>query len=59
MIGFFSLLTEAMLGIPQLMKNLRNRSTEGMRYTLFKFRNIINVYKSEQFAILGSYFTYF
>lgn len=33
-IGFLALLTEAMLGVPQLMKNLRNRSTEGMRYTL-------------------------
>jgi len=33
-IGFLALLTEAMLGVPQLVKNLRNRSTEGMRYLL-------------------------
>jgi len=38
-IGFLALLTEAMLGVPQLVKNLRNRSTEGMRYLLiFRFK---------------------
>lgn len=34
-IGFLALLTEAMLGVPQLVKNLKNRSTQGMRYILF------------------------
>ncbi|XKL61005.1 hypothetical protein PGB90_008062 [Kerria lacca] len=29
-IGFLALFTEAMLGVPQLLKNLRHRSTEGM-----------------------------
>lgn len=30
-LGFLALFTEAMLGVPQLIKNLRNKSTEGMR----------------------------
>ncbi|XP_075045473.1 solute carrier family 66 member 2-like isoform X2 [Mixophyes fleayi] len=30
-IGLLALLTEAMLGLPQLLQNLRNRSTRGMR----------------------------
>lgn len=30
-IGFLALFTEAMLGVPQLLKNLRHKSTEGMR----------------------------
>lgn len=30
-LGYAALLTEAMLAIPQLVKNYRNKSTEGMR----------------------------
>lgn len=33
-IGFLALLTEAMLGVPQLVKNFRNRSTEGMSVSM-------------------------
>lgn len=30
-LGFLAVLTEAMLGVPQLYRNYRHRSTEGMR----------------------------
>nr|CAD7259215.1 unnamed protein product [Timema shepardi]CAD7575867.1 unnamed protein product [Timema californicum] len=30
-VGFLAVLTEALLGAPQLLRNLRNKSTEGMR----------------------------
>ena len=30
-LGFLAVLTEAMLGVPQLCRNHRHRSTEGMR----------------------------
>lgn len=30
-LGLVALLTEAMLGLPQLLQNLRNKSTRGMR----------------------------
>lgn len=30
--GFLAVFTEAMLGTPQLLKNFKNKSTEGMRY---------------------------
>ena len=32
LLGFASLLMEAMLGVPQLWMNFINNSTEGMRY---------------------------
>lgn len=35
-IGFLALFTEAMLGVPQLLKNLHNKSTEGMRLAISK-----------------------
>lgn len=31
LVGFMAVFTEAMLGTPQLVKNFRNKSTEGMR----------------------------
>lgn len=31
LIGFMSLLIEAMLGVPQFFRNYQNKSTEGMR----------------------------
>lgn len=31
-VGFLAVFTEAMLGTPQLIKNHRNKSTEGMRF---------------------------
>ncbi|XP_025935581.1 PQ-loop repeat-containing protein 1 isoform X3 [Apteryx rowi] len=33
-LGFLAVFTEAMLGVPQLYRNYRNRSTEGMRWLL-------------------------
>lgn len=36
-IGLLALLTEAMLGLPQFIRNFRNKSTEGMRYDCQKF----------------------
>ncbi|XP_066103614.1 solute carrier family 66 member 2 isoform X3 [Saccopteryx bilineata] len=34
-LGFLAVLTEAMLGVPQLYRNHRHQSTEGMRHPLF------------------------
>ena len=31
-IGFMAVFTEAMLGIPQFVRNFKNQSTEGMRF---------------------------
>jgi hypothetical protein len=31
LVGFFAVFTEALLGVPQVLCNYRNRSTEGMR----------------------------
>ena len=31
LLGFASVLTEAMLGVPQFWKNFQNKSTQGMR----------------------------
>jgi uncharacterized protein with PQ loop repeat len=31
LVGFFAVFTEALLGVPQVLRNYRNRSTEGMR----------------------------
>lgn len=33
--GFLAVFTEAMLGTPQLVKNFKNKSTEGMRFKIF------------------------
>ena len=33
-IGFMAVFTEAMLGIPQFVRNFRNQSTEGMRFVV-------------------------
>lgn len=33
LLGFAALLTEASLGVPQLWRNLKQRSTKGMRYS--------------------------
>lgn len=30
-VGLLAVLTEAMLGVPQFLRNLNNKSTEGMR----------------------------
>ncbi|KAF6771366.1 hypothetical protein AHF37_10331 [Paragonimus kellicotti] len=34
-LGFAALFTEALLGLPQLLKNYRNQSTRGMRYVVY------------------------
>jgi branched-subunit amino acid transport protein AzlD len=34
-IGYAALLTEAMLALPQFLKNQRNRSVQGMKYVFF------------------------
>nr|CAD7437702.1 unnamed protein product [Timema bartmani] len=34
-VGFLAVLTEALLGAPQLLRNLRNKSTEGMRQAIY------------------------
>lgn len=34
LIGFLAVFTEAMLGAPQIAKNLQNKSTEGMRFVI-------------------------
>ena len=31
LLGLFAVMTEAMLGVPQLYENYKNQSTEGMR----------------------------
>lgn len=33
-VGFLAVFTEAMLGVPQFYRNLKNRSTYGMRYEI-------------------------
>jgi len=34
LLGFASLMTEAMLGVPQFWKNYQNKSVQGMRYII-------------------------
>lgn len=33
-VGFLAVFTEAMLGIPQFVRNFKNKSTEGMRFVM-------------------------
>ena len=33
-VGFMAVFTEAMLGIPQFVRNFKNKSTEGMRFVM-------------------------
>lgn len=35
-LGLCSVLTEAMLGMPQFYRNFVNKSTEGMRFVMYK-----------------------
>lgn len=35
-VGLLALLTEAMLGVPQFIRNFNDKSTEGMRYIIDK-----------------------
>lgn len=46
-VGLLAVLTEAMLGIPQFLRNFTNKSTNGMRY------DIINLL--EKYGRLNSY----
>lgn len=38
-LGSLAVMFEAMLGLPQLLQNLQNRSTRGMRYAALKQRS--------------------
>lgn len=55
-IGFLALLTEAMLGVPQLVKNIKNQSTKGMRYTsnILKVRYGVRNYNNSLARIVCS-----
>lgn len=54
LLGFASLLTEAMLGIPQFWKNLKNKSTEGMSIQMVLFWTSGDTFKTIYFIIRES-----
>nr|CAD7413908.1 unnamed protein product [Timema poppensis] len=47
-VGFLAVLTEALLGAPQLLRNLRNKSTEGMRQTRTDINIVVSLYIPRQ-----------
>ncbi|XP_030060384.1 PQ-loop repeat-containing protein 1 [Microcaecilia unicolor] len=50
-IGFLAVLTEAMLGIPQLLKNFQNRSTQGMSVKMVLLWTAGDCFKTGYFII--------
>ena len=52
-VGLLALLTEAMLGLPQFIRNLRNKSTEGMRYSIIVCFKYIYTYLQCKFIFFS------
>ncbi|XP_006000197.1 solute carrier family 66 member 2 [Latimeria chalumnae] len=50
-LGFLAVLTEAMLGAPQLLQNLRNRSTKGMSVKMVLLWTAGDAFKTSYFII--------
>ncbi|CAG4998437.1 unnamed protein product [Parnassius apollo] len=51
LIGFLAMFTEAMLGAPQLVKNCRNKSTEGMSVCMVIMWTFGDMFKTAYFVI--------
>ncbi|XP_056631131.1 solute carrier family 66 member 2 isoform X1 [Diorhabda sublineata] len=50
-VGFLALFTEAMLGTPQLIKNYRNKSTEGMSISMVVMWTCGDIFKTSYFLL--------
>ncbi|MBN3309893.1 PQLC1 protein, partial [Amia calva] len=50
-LGLLSVLTEAMLGIPQLVQNFQNRSTRGMSVKMVLLWTVGDVFKTTYFVV--------
>ncbi|XP_057671450.1 solute carrier family 66 member 2 isoform X2 [Diorhabda carinulata] len=50
-VGFLALFTEAMLGMPQLIKNYRNKSTEGMSISMVVMWTCGDIFKTSYFLL--------
>ncbi|XP_017782135.1 PREDICTED: PQ-loop repeat-containing protein 1 isoform X1 [Nicrophorus vespilloides] len=50
-VGFLAVFTEAMLGAPQLVKNFKNKSTEGMSITMVALWTFGDIFKTAYFFI--------
>ncbi|XP_072377092.1 solute carrier family 66 member 2 isoform X1 [Diabrotica undecimpunctata] len=50
-VGFLALFTEAMLGTPQLTKNYRNKSTEGMSISMVVMWTCGDIFKTSYFLL--------
>ncbi|KAJ8975420.1 hypothetical protein NQ317_018929 [Molorchus minor] len=50
-VGFMAVFTEAMLGTPQLVKNYRNKSTEGMSLTMVVMWTCGDIFKTLYFLL--------
>ncbi|KAM3964749.1 solute carrier family 66 member 2 isoform 1-T1 [Aphomia sociella] len=51
LIGFLAVFTEAMLGAPQIAKNLQNKSTEGMSLSMVVMWTCGDIFKTAYFVI--------
>ncbi|XP_060517265.1 solute carrier family 66 member 2 isoform X1 [Cylas formicarius] len=50
-VGFLAVFTEAMLGAPQLVKNYRNKSTEGMSISMVVLWTCGDIFKTSYFLL--------
>ncbi|CAG7632657.1 unnamed protein product, partial [Allacma fusca] len=50
-VGFMAVFVEAMLGVPQYMKNYRNKSTRGMNRTMVLMWTCGDVFKTTYFVM--------
>ncbi|XP_004579470.2 solute carrier family 66 member 2 isoform X5 [Ochotona princeps] len=53
-LGFLAVLTEAMLGLPQLLRNQRHRSTEGMSIKMVLMWTSGDTFKTAYFLLKGA-----
>lgn len=51
LVGFLAVFTEAMLGMPQLVRNFRNRSTEGMSLSMVVMWTCGDIFKTLYFLL--------
>ncbi|XP_050670202.1 solute carrier family 66 member 2 isoform X3 [Leptidea sinapis] len=51
LIGFLALFTEAMLGAPQIIKNIQNKSTEGMSISMVIMWTCGDIFKTAYFVL--------
>jgi uncharacterized protein with PQ loop repeat len=50
-VGFLALTTEALLGTPQLVKNFRSKSTQGMNYNMVLLWTVGDLFKTGYFVV--------